>query len=206
MAVIIGAGTIVNFNGADCVISASWSASSNTERLYCLGTTTPHLTIARATQSLNIVIYAPGDPYSLDVTNICANANTITASVSPAGCGGSVTGVSGQWFVNQYAYAKEDPALPGQETWSMVQWVYSGNGIIPNYVLRSISEGEGTDNSGIVFAPGSTTAYNGSVAANSIGRADVVSQGIVESVGGGEGAGPGTGTGSVQIPYIPLYL
>ena len=201
MAIVIGAGTIVSFAG--CVISASWSSTTNTERLYCLGTTAPYLTIAKPTQSLNLTIYAPGPSYSLDVTTACNNANTISASVSPAGCGGSVSGVSGNWFVNQYGYSKEDPSLPGQETWAMVQWIGS---LVPTYVLRSISEGEGTANSGITFGSGTTTAYNGSVAANSIGRVDMVTQGIVTSVGGGEGSGPGTGTGSASIPYIPLYI
>ena len=134
---------------------------------------------------------------------MCTDANTIPASVSPAVCGGSSTGVSGDWFVTQYSYTKEDPVLPGQESWSLTQWIGS---LIPNYVLRGISEGEGTANSGIVFGPGTVTAYNGSVSANSLGRADIVSQGIVISVGGGEGSGGSTGTGSVSIPYTPLYL
>ena len=202
MAIVIGAGTIVSFAG--CVISANWSSNTNSERLYCLGVSTPYLIISRPTQSLSLTIYAPGPSYSLDVTETCNNANTIAASVSPAGCGGSAPGVGGSWFVTQYSYSKEDPALPGQESWSLTQWI--GGGILPNYVLRGISEGEGTANSGIVFGPGTVLAYNGSVSANSIGRADTVSQGIVLSVGGGEGSGGSTGTGSVSVPYTPLYL
>jgi len=161
------------------------------------------LTIAKPTQSLNLTIYAPGPSYLTDVTDSCTNAGTISASVSPAGCGGSAPGVGGSWFVTQYGYSKEDPALPGQETWAMVK---SSGGLMPSNVLRTITEGEGTNNSGITFGAGTTTVFNGSVAANSIGRADVLSQGIVTSVGGGEGSGPGTGSGSVTIQYIPLYI
>ena len=206
MAIIIGSATQVSFGG-ECVISASWSSNANTERLYCIGSWDPFLTSSKPTQSLNLTLYAPGPSYDVSVTRSCANANTINASIDPAGCGGSVTGVNGSWFVTQYSYTKEDPVLPGQESWSLTQWIGGANMDPPTYVLRGFAEGEGTDDSGITFTGSSIIiAHSGSISANSIGRANTVTQGQVSRVGGGVGVGNSVGNGSVSIPYTPLYL
>ena len=206
MGIIIGSMTNVGFGGA-CVISASWSSSSNVERLYCIGSWDPFLLTSKPTQSLNITLYAPGPSYSTAQSRSCSTTNSIGASVSAAGCGGGGGGVSGSWFVSSYSYSKESSIMPGQESWSMIQWL-SGQGIgAPTAILRGIAEGEGSVGSGIIFGGGYTvTANSGSVSANGIGRSDTVTQGQVAGVGGGSGAGSGTGAGSVSIPYIPMYI
>jgi len=205
MGIIIGSMTSVSFGG--CVISVSWSSSSNTERFYCIGSWDPFITIAKPTQSLNITLYAPGPRYSTPESRSCSTTNSISASVSAGGCGGGGGGVGGHWFVSSYSYSKESSAAPGQESWSMTQWL-SGPGIgAPTVIMRGIAEGEGSVGSGVSFGGGySVSATSGGVSANGIGRIDTVTQGQVSSVGGGVGGGAGTGTGSASIPYIPMYI
>jgi len=210
MAIVIGAATQVSFAGA-CVLSANWSYNPNVERLYCIGEWVPSQVFYRPTESLSLTIYAPGPTYDVAPSTSCVDANTISASVTPAACGESYPAMSGSWLVNQYSYSKEDAAMAGQETWSLTRWKslsssLPGGTIEPTYVLRGIAEGEGTMNAGIVFEGTTITSYNGSVSANSFGRADTVYIGVVSLVGGGSSAAGETGQGSVSIPYTPLYI
>ena len=85
MAIVIGAATQVSFAGA-CVLSANWSYSPNVERLYCIGEWVPSQVFYRPTESLSLTIYAPGPTYSVAPSTSCADANTISASVSRASC------------------------------------------------------------------------------------------------------------------------
>lgn len=212
MAIIIGAATQVSFNGA-CVISANWGYAPNIERLYCIGEWIPDSSriFYRPTETLSLTIYAPGPTYNVSPTTSCADANTISASVSPAACGDSFPTFGGQWMVNQYSYSKDDAAMPGQETWSMTRWkglasALPSGAVEPTYVMRGITEGEGTLNAGISFTGPTTTTYNGSVSANSFGRADTIYVGIVSAVGGGSSAAGEVGQGSASMPYTPLYI
>lgn len=202
MGIIIGAATTVSFAGA-CVTSANWGASPNSQRLYCLGSWDPHLVITKPTETLSLTIYAPGSPYSTVPTTSCTDANTVGASVSPVACGGGGDGVGGAWFVNSYSYSKDDAILPGTESWSMQQWI---GAIQPSYVMRGVSEGQGTPNSGITFKIVDGTSSTGNVSAGGFGRADTLSVGVVTNVGGGSSAAGDTGQGSVSIPYTDLYI
>jgi hypothetical protein len=202
MGIVLGAGTTASFAGA-CVISASWSVSLNTQRLYCLGSWTPDQTIERPTQTLNLTIYSPGTPYETIPTTECVDANQVAASINPAACGDTVGELTGTWFVTSYSFSKDDAILPGQESWSLQQWTGDNP---PNYVIRGIAEGSGTDNSGITFDGTTTEGSSGSVSAGGVGRADTVEIGTVSNVGGGSDTVGETGTGSVSIPYTPLYL
>jgi hypothetical protein len=202
MGIIIGAATTVSFMGA-CVTSANWGASPNNQRLYCLGSWTPHLVISKPTETLSLTIYAPGSSYFTVPTTSCTNANTVGASVSPAACGGGAGGVGGSWFVNSYSYSKDDASLPGTESWSMQKWI---GALQPTYVMRGISEGQGTDNSGISFDTVDGESSTGNVSAGGFGRSDTLSVGVVASVGGGSSAAGATGQGSVSIPYTDLYI
>ena len=201
MGIIIGSMTHVNFGA--CVISVNWSSSSNVERFYCIGNWHPFLFIAKPTQSLNITLYAPGPSYPTPESRSCDTTNSITASVSATSCGGGSGGVSGSWFVSSYSYSKDNVLVPGQESWSMIQWL-AGSGVgAPSLILRGIAEGSGSVGSGISFGGGySVSANSGGVSANGIGHADTVTQGQVSAVGGGSG----NGTGSASIPYIPMYI
>jgi len=205
MGIIIGSMTNVSFGG--CAISVSWSSSSNVERFYCIGNWDPFLITAKPTQSLNITLYAPGPSYLTSESRSCSTTNSISATVDASGCSGGGGGVSGSWFVTSYSYSKDSSIVPGQESWSMTQWL-SGQGVgAPTIIMRGIAEGEGSTGSGISFGGGySVSASSGGVSANGIGRADTVTQGQVSGVGGGEGSGPGTGAGSASIPYTPLYI
>ena len=202
MAIIIGAATTVSFMGA-CVTSANWGASPNNQRLYCLGSWTPDQVISKPTETLSLTIYAPGSSYSTTSTTSCADANTIAASVSPIACGGSSGGASGDWFVTSYSYSKESSEQPGTESWSMQKWV---GALQPSFVMRGVSEGQATDNAGVVFSSTDGTSQTGSVSAGGFGKSDSLTLGVVSSVGGGSSAAGETGQGSASMSYTDLYL
>lgn len=212
MAIVIGAATQVSFGGA-CAISANWGYNPNTQRLYCIGEWTPRdeLTYYRPTQTLNLTIYAPGPSYSTEPTTSCADANTISASVSPAACGGSIDAdASGSWHVTSYSYSKDDATLPGQESWSLTKWQNvpspGTNSVEPTYVMRGISEGQATSNAGVSFTGNTVSTSTGNVSAGGFGRADTLDIGVVSNVGGGSSSSGDTGQGSASIPYTPLYI
>lgn len=205
MAVIIGSTTTASIGGG-CVFSVSWSMSQNSQNLYCLGSWDPFMTVEKPTQTINASVYAPGPSYDTAPTQGCANANTLGASVSPGSCGGSGGGgVSGNFFVTSYSYSKDDGQMPGQESWSMMQYVGDNQ---PTYVMRGISEGQSSTGSdtGISFSRVTGTGSTGSVSAGSFGRADTMQTGVVGSVGGGTSDKGATGNGSASIPYTPLYI
>ena len=212
MAIIIGAATQVSFAGA-CAISANWGYSPNAQRLYCIGEWSPRedLTFYRPTQTLNLTIYAPGPSYSTEPTQSCSNANSISASVDPAACGGAAGGgVSGSWMVTSYSYSKDDATLPGQESWSLTKWQDvpspGTNSVEPTYVMRGISEGQATANAGVSFTGSTASTSTGNVSAGGFGRADELEVGVVVNVGGGSSSAGDTGQGSASIPYTPLYI
>jgi hypothetical protein len=215
MSIVIGAGTTVSFYGA-CVVSANWGYNPNTQRLYCIGDWSPSYSYDKPTETLSLVIYSGtgGPVYTTSPTESCTNANQVSASVNPAACGAPVASLSGDWWVNSYGYGKDDPLLPGQETWGMTRWVVGayGNTPIPTYVLRSITEGQATKDSadadpGITFTGVTVESESGSVSAAGIGRADSLTMGVVVQVGGSESPAAGkVGQGSASIPYTPLWI
>jgi len=202
MAIVIGAATTASFMGA-CVTSANWGASPNNQRLYCLGSWDPHLVISKPTETLSLTIYAPGQTYSTLPTTECANANTVTASVSPMACGDSFGGVTGTWYVTSYSYSKDDANMPGTESWSMQKWI---GALQPSYVMRGLVEGQGTPNAGVSFSTTDGETSTGSVSAGGFGRADTLTIGVVDGVGGGSSSQGDTGQGSASISYTDLYL
>lgn len=216
MAIIIGAGTTISFYGA-CVVSANWGYNPNTQRLYCIGDWSPTATYDKPTTTLSLSIYSGtgGPTYDTSPTEACEDANQLSASVSPAACGEAVDSISGQWFVTSYGFSKDDPGLPGQETWGMQRWEPGqyGNLPAPTYVLRGISEGQGSTISasdadpGILFTGVTVESSAGSVSAGGIGNAYRLELGVVIQVGGSESPAAGkTGQGSVSMPYTPLWL
>lgn len=207
MGIIIGAATTVSFSGA-CVTQVQWSSNPNVQRLYCLGSWTPQSTIEKPTETLSVTIYSDGPSYSVAPSTSCELANTISADVSPAGCGTGVSGPSSSsWYVNSYSYSKEDANMPGTESWSMIQYTGTGNQN-PKYVIRGISEGSATQgiDTGITFAGTTTTSSQGSVSAGQVGKSDITEAGVVSSVGGGSTTAGVIGNGSVSIPYTPLWI
>ena len=221
MGVIIGAGTTVGGAFANtCVVSVSWGYNPNTQRLYCVGSWTAYKTFNRPTQSLNITIYATGAGsgsagtilYSTAAATSCTNANTLDASVNPAECVVVAGALTGNWFVAGYSYSKDDPLMPGQESWSMTRWVGSSTVPAPTHVLRGISEGSGSIPStteadpGIVYGTLSGESVTGSVSAGAIGKSDKTRSGTVTRVGGGSSEAGKTGKGDASIPYTPLWL
>ena len=208
MAIVIGAATTVSFGNA-CVISANWGSNPNTQRLYCLGEWAPRsdLIFEKPIETLSLTIYAPGPTYSAEPTQSCTDANTVSASISPAACGETFDALSGDWFVTSYSYSKDDALMPAQESWGMQRWIAGSNNTpLPNYVLRSISEGQGTDNAGLTFVGSTTTSYTGNVSAGGLGKAETIEMGVVSQVGGGENVQGETGQGSASMPYTPLWL
>ncbi len=215
MAIVIGAGTSVGFYSA-CVISANWGYNPNTQRLYCIGEWSPSYTYDKPTETLSLVIYSGtgGPVYDTSPTESCTDANQVSASVDPAACGDAVASVSGDWWVNSYGYSKDDPLLPGQETWGMTRWATGqyGNTPTPTYVIRGITEGQATKSSadaepGVTFTGVTVISETGSVSAGGIGRADELTMGVVIQVGGSESPAAGkVGQGSASMPYTPLWI
>lgn len=212
MAIVIGAATQVDFSGA-CVVSANWGYNPNVQRLYCIGEWVPDdsRVYYRPTETLNLTIYAPGPTYSTSPTTSCADANSISAGIDPAACGGSFGSLTGSWLVTSYSYTKDDATLPGQESWSLTRWKNlnsepSSNFTEPTYVMRGISEGQATPEAGIIFTGSTVETQTGSVSAGGFGKADTLEIGVVSQVGGGSSAVGDTGQGSASIPYTPLYI
>jgi len=211
MAIVIGAATTVAFQGS-CVVSAQWGFNPNTQRLYCLGEWTPrdNLRYDRPQQTVSLTVYS-GDTTSqpLAPSISCANASTISVSLSPASCGESFASISDDFYINSYSYSKEDAVMPAQETWSMVRWSDEGtNAVMPTYVLRGLSEGSSSDPNltGMSFDGSLIESVTGNVSAGGFGKAYTMYQGIVVSVGGGFNTPGATGQGNVSIPYTPLYI
>lgn len=206
MAIIIGAGTIVSFAGA-CVISANWNYNPNVQRLYCLGSWSPYQSLARPTETVSLTIYAPGPSYNIPASEVCEDvSDEVSVSVSPAGCGTALGGVSGQWGITSYSYSKGDPQAPGQESWSFTRWVGDN---VPDHVIRGISEGSATDpivNTGIIFEGATSEGTTGSVSAGAVGNADKTYYGVVAVIGGGTSARGEIGSGSASVPLTPLWL
>jgi hypothetical protein len=215
MAIIIGTGTIVSFAGA-CVASAQWSAAQNTQRLYCLGQTDAEFVYNKPTETLNLTIYAGTGPsnYNTVASTTCGIPNTIAASLTAAACGGgSSVSFSGDWFVNSYSYSKDDPLLPGQESWGLMRWIAGpgGDPPEPGAIIRGVSEGQTTDvgvlDTGITLdSEGQTTSSQGSVQAGGIGKTFEIIMGVVNAVGGGASIAGETGQGSANVPYTPLWI
>jgi hypothetical protein len=213
--VIIGFGTTVGgaFSGA-CATSVNWGYNPNIQRLYCLGTTTPWKNVEKPTETYSITIYeGSGGPGSVSVeaSTACDDLQTITASVSPASCGGVVGDVSGSWYLNSYSYSKGDPNLTGQETWSLQRWVAGSNpseSPVPNHYIQGASEGQASEQSGagIVFVGTILTGNQGSVSAGGTGQASITYHGTVSSVGSAVTlAGGDIGTSSASMPITPLW-
>jgi len=229
MAVIIGAGTIVTGSSFQntCVVSVNWACNPNIQRLYCLGEWTPTYQFAKPTQTLSIVIYSGtnGPLYTTEPSQDCSVPGTaIEAGVDAAGCDpGQQLGVSqySDWVVVNYGYSKDDPNLPGQETWGLQRWPSGveadcnvGTGIEvaePDRIVRNISEGQAaleTDNSypGVEFTGVLSYSSTGNVSAASVGRYDRLTYGVVSQIGGSGNESGKTGQGSVSLPYTPLWL
>jgi hypothetical protein len=204
MGIIIGAMTTISFSQGTCVTQASWSASPNTQRLYCVGSWTPYDTIEKPTETLNLTVYSPGNSFDITPSTSCEIASQATASIDPAGCGGGSEGpTSTSWHVNSYSFSKDDAQMPGTESWSMMQYIGTNT---PDYVLRGISEGSASGDAGITFTGSTTTSAQGSVSAGQVGRSDELILGQVSSVGGGSSTQGEIGQGSVSIPLTPMWL
>jgi len=230
MGIIIGAGTIVNFaNTGACVTSANWGYNPNTQRFYCLGSWSPRYSYNKPTETLNISIYSGTGSllYSTTPHEECRPAgdprDTIFASVDAAGCGAGVTSLTGQWYVVSYGYNKDDPQLPGQESWSLQRWVSYGSvgqpdyTPAPTYIIRGMSEGQSTPvndptygneyaNTGVRFTGVTAQSTTGSISAGQVGRSEVMLYGVVDRVGGSDSTTGRFGNGSASLPYTPMWI
>ena len=217
MGVVVGFVSTVEISGGGgdrvCAINASWDGQPNSERFYCLdGEFSPVKTINKPTESVNVTVYSPGPKADVspstqcdshaDICDIQVNGNVMSCEQG----GGGESMPTGPFMVTSYSYSKDDGIMPGEESWSLNR--HSDN--IPNFVIRGISDGSGTDNSGIEFVEDGDNpifySYTGNVSADSVGRADTLKIGQVSQVGGGSDAQGATGQGSVSINYTPLWI
>lgn len=211
MGYVIAAGTTVAGMGA--VQSVSVDLSPQIERLYQLGSAVPYNRNIITQHRLSVTSYGgSGTPsYSTAASEQCLAANSLSVSVSPGACGGSVTGISETWFVTSYSYNKDAQGW-GTESWSMVSAPESSDGGSAT-MIRGVAEGSATTGGasvGVSFTGDTVEGVSIQVQAGSpgIGRADTAAFGEVTSVGGGTtGQGIGlTGSANVSIPYTPIYL
>ena len=206
MGVVVGFVSSVTIDGS-CATNASWDAQPNTERFYCLdGSFDPVIEIHKPTESINATIYSPGPTKSVAPSSNCDSHEqmcdvNVTGNVRSCGDGGGDM-PTGSFMITSYSYSKDDGIMPGEESWSLNR--HSDN--IPSYVIRGISDGSGTPNSGITFTGNTFTSSTGNVSAEGVGRADTLTVGQVTSVGGGSDAQGATGQGSVSVNYTPLWI
>ncbi len=231
MAVVIGYGTkIVGsfFPGADgaktvCAVSAQWSTNPNTQRMYCLGSISPAIMVAKPTQSLSVTLYSEnggGIPErSIAASASCSDVvDNIEAGLSVAICGSTAGSfVYSNWCIQQYQYSKEEAQSVGQETWTLNRWMTQAdvnnpdiNVLEPTYVIRGISEGQGTipyNILGIVFDTASLVyGSSGNVQGGQIGKYYENVSGVATAVGGVTATAGQTGNSSASIPLMPLWL
>ena len=217
MAVVIGSATSVDFGGA-CVISAQWGFNPNNQDAFCLdgeGDPIDSRTTFKPEKTLSLTLYAPGPTYLTPRSKHCDNSSSISATVSPGACSGTITNISdNNWVVTAYSYSKETRDSVAQESWSLVRYLGFGVGsatilTAPTSILRVSSQGQSSigGQTGIVFSKVITTASSGSVSVGGLGKADDMQIGTVSQVGGGGGvtATP-AGTGSAQMVYNPVYI
>lgn len=236
---VIGGGVWDQF----CVVSINWSYNPNIQRYYCLGSSEhPAFSVAKPTESLSVAVYTPYisstnfDPnagfYGVGHSEDCtAQEDQITVIVDPGLCTeqslGYIGPISTVWYLNNYGFSKDDPNLPGQETWALVSYPtedLDGNptdAVAPNVVLRGIAEGQATvtytspyndADPGVVFTGKDVIkSSTGNVAAGGIGRIDYVSYGVASAVGGSSNLPSQadqfgrTGQGSVSVPQTPVW-
>jgi len=226
MAIIIGSATQITFAGGGyCVISANWDFNPGVQRLYCIGEWTPRddLTFYRPQETLSLNIYSPGPVYEVPPSMSCVDASTLSATIVPASCGETFETLSGEWHVQSYSYSREDPNMPGQESWQLIRWKNlsttlpaGANFTPPTYVMRMISEGQSTESAvwpavsqetGIVFTGTPIQSQSGSVSAGAVtSSAFKTYHGILYSVGGGSSAAGVIGSGQGSINYTQLYI
>lgn len=238
MAVIIGSATqvVLTIPGAgspiECVLSVNWSYNPNIQRYFCLGSTEPYITITKPTEQMSVALYSGSTPsYNVEATTDCDSpGNPITATVSPGDCAGSPTvgPIKDIWHLQNYGFSKDDPNLPGQETWALTHWLsnqdFVNAGITPptgaaapDNIIRGLAEGQASDytagdaDPGVIFAGDTQIATTGSVSAGAVGRADTLIYGIAHEVGN-SGQLPSeadqygrTGQGSVSVPLTPIW-
>ena len=230
MAIIIGAGTIVDqvsfigTSGAGCrgASQASWDYSTNTTRLYQLGSWEACDTYGTPQQTLNLTFYSLSTKSeSITAVTTCVN-ETVQARVLPADCDNSVDTLTGPWYITGYSYSKGDARQPGTESWSLMKYTGTPGQDAPTWNLRGIAEGtinsdynpgqfaaaETMTGVDMVGTPSDTVSVgsSGSVSAGQIGNAEYVYADVVTAVGGSTSPAGKTASASVSIPYTALWV
>jgi hypothetical protein len=249
MAVVIGSQTFVSLtipmtNGSDwtdfCVVSINWSYTPNIQRYYCLGQVAPAFTISKPSESLSVAVYTPyigvelpgAGFYDVTPSEDCEDQdNKITVVVDPGICdewSADFKGpISTTWYLNNYGFSKDDPNLPGQETWALTAYPtvdldgVSTSAVAPDSVVRGIAEGQATvlfdapyhdADPGVVFdTEGQIKASTGNVQAGQQGRIDYQIYGTASAVGGSSNKPSQevqfgrTGNGSVSVQQQPVW-
>lgn len=235
--IVIGFGTNVTGLFADaCVTSLNWGYNPESQRLYCLGSMTAAFVVQRPIETISLTVYSDattGVTNAIDVrpSEDCGGLADYNIGVTFGNCVGQqpddiVDSYSSPWYLTSYAFSKEEPNMPGQETWSFQRWVTLDGSSIPSYprtvgnteylaaaqptvILRNVSEGQTTSQSVTgVTLDNDTVIYSrsGSVSAGQIGNADDMEIGTVEWVGDPQYSAGDTETGSASIALNPMWL
>lgn len=213
MVVIIGSATKVTAGSFGCVTSLQWSVNQNIQYIYCLGGTTYSKVITKPTQTLSITSYVGSNISSYSNTiettlsQSCSDdAPNVDCSVSLASCSSTIASLSGYWYITQYSFSKGDATMPGQETWSLQQWLSSTDVPLPSAVLLQSAEGQNSgDGTGVRLITKLGQGSSGSVSANQVGQADITYFGQVSLIGGATLGVGKTGNASASLGVTPVY-
>lgn len=243
MGIVIGAGSKVDSTSFSSPFSEncsgatqmSWDYSTNTERLYQLGSWAVCDDYSTPQQNLSLTFYSGATVgYDVSPTQECAN-EVVSAKITARGCylpdidGTGTPGYTNvfimdynDWFITGYNYAKQEARQPGTETWSLSRYTGAAGDDAPSFNIRGISEGtinsdkttlsEAEDLSGVIFRSpvgneaGPSVGFSGSVSAGQTGTAEFVYAYVVEQIGGSQGDVGETASASVQIPFTALWI
>lgn len=235
--VVIGFGTNITglFDDA-CVISLNWGYNPESQRLYCLGSMTASFVVQHPTETISLTVYSDATtgvttPIDVRPSEDCGDLNDYDIGITFGNCAGQqpddiIRNPNMPWYLTGYSFSKDDPNMPGQETWSFQRWVNLDNTSSPSYprtvggtdyleatqptvVLRNVSEGQTTaqlvtgvdlDNDTVI------NSRSGSVSAGQIGNADEMEVGTVEFVGDPQYSAGDTENGSASISLNPMWL
>jgi hypothetical protein len=215
-------------------VSVQFGFNPQVERLYELGSFTPYDSFVQKTRTLTLNVYGKrpdgaggSNPIDVSPSTSCVDAGTVSITVNPASCVGSLLPFIENYFLTGYSYQKDNLGY-GQETWS-----FTSKAIIPGFtgtivMLRGIAEGQiatgdgqmSSTQMGVVV---DETASNDSLGANIEGESGSVQAGtpglgnfdiqrfvIVTEVGGSIGKNSSidglTGQANISIPMTPVFI
>ena len=129
----------------------------------------------------------------------CVDSDSVSITVNPASCVGTLLPFIETYFVNSYSYSKDNLGY-GQETWA-----FTSKPIIPGFagtivMLRGIAEGT------IATGPGIMTSLQMGVTVDEVASNDSLGAQIEGESGSVQGGTPGIGNFDIQRHVIVTQI